>query len=288
MDLSWKAANSTTWVPLKLPRYLVQRIEGLGGVEVDLQTGRSPNQDGVTLLDQILGPRQISIHMVVFGPTVQSFKNARSQLHEMLNPKLGVGVLRVEHDGSVYRLEAVADGSPFWVPDSRGLKHQEVMIHLMAPTPFFMGGEASKGLYLVGADGGLTFAAQFPVQFSVLSSTDDLFNYGHVDTPIEITFYGPATEPRVDNVTTGKHIEVIQPLLAGEYLKINTRFGNKSVLLHDVNGDVTNAMHYITMESEFWQLIPGNNTLTYYAAVGESGPGDAMVEIAYDERYLGV
>ena len=49
------------------------------------------------------------------------------------------------------------------------------------------------------------------------------------------------------------------------------------------NGTQTNAMQYLTPDSTFWQLEPGENIVTYSAP-----SGSVKVTIEYASRYTGV
>ncbi len=53
--------------------------------------------------------------------------------------------------------------------------------------------------------------------------------------------------------------------------------------LQAANGTQTNAMQYLTPDSTFWQLEPGETIVTYSAA-----SGSAAVTIEYASRYTGV
>ena len=74
-------------------------------------------------------------------------------------------------------------------------------------------------------------------------------------------------------------------LLPGEKLVISTRFGNKFVKLINSDGVESNAMHYINLQSEFWNLLPGGNRVKFTAVENQQ---EAMVSVRWKNRYLGV
>lgn len=57
----------------------------------------------------------------------------------------------------------------------------------------------------------------------------NIVNDGHVETPIEVEFHGPAENPRVTNLTTGEYVQVNRTLTSDDVLFINTAFRNKIV-----------------------------------------------------------
>ncbi|WP_343241210.1 phage distal tail protein [Methanoculleus sp. UBA45] len=90
---------------------------------------------------------------------------------------------------------------------------------------------------------------------------------------------GPALNPVITNATTGESIGLTVDLAPGEWVEIRTAFGAASCRLHDGSS----AMGAVQPGSTFWQMQPGDNTLTY----ADSG-GDASVLIQYSPRYTGV
>ena len=114
-------------------------------------------------------------------------------------------------------------------------------------------------------------AFHFPLIFNpniifgvILNKTITIDNIGHVNTPINIKFFGPSENPVVTNETTG------------EFIKVD----NKYVRIDDVN-----AFGFIDPDSTFFNLIPGDNILTYDA---DSGSESAEVLITYRNLYTGV
>ena len=69
----------------------------------------------------------------------------------------------------------------------------------------------------------------------------------------------------------------------GETIVIDTTYGNLICRLQARNGTQTNAMQYLSSDSTFWQLVPGENIVTFSAP-----GGSATVTIEYASRYTGV
>lgn len=69
----------------------------------------------------------------------------------------------------------------------------------------------------------------------------------------------------------------------GQTVLIDTTYGSLLCRLQAANGTQTNAMQYLTSDSTFWQLQPGENIVTFSAPGGSAG-----VSIEYVSRYTGV
>lgn len=115
-------------------------------------------------------------------------------------------------------------------------------------------------------------------------SRKNIINTGHVETPVEIYFHGPAVNPSIKNITTGETIRIIRELTTDDVLYINTGFRQKKVEIIR-NGTRTDAFDYIDLSSRFFSLQVGDNVIEY---ASENGLAPQNVEIYYKNRYLGV
>src|SRR5690625_3537331 len=80
------------------PPFILSNIEGLGDVDADVQTQKSPFQDGETHIDTTLEPRYIDMEISIVGKGVDEY---RRKLSTIMTPKL-TGVLKYE-DNNVVR-----------------------------------------------------------------------------------------------------------------------------------------------------------------------------------------
>jgi hypothetical protein len=268
--------------------FLLQSIDGLGDVDADIQTQKAPFQDGSTYIDSVLQERPISMQIAILARDTATLIQQRQYLAAVFNPKLGPGTLRYENGGIVREIKAVPDGVPAFPSgkENRGARFQKALINLLCPDPFWLTEE--KVDQLVVWEGGLEFPLELPTFFAQQSENKAkiLLNDGDVETPIFVTFHGPATAPiRIINVTTGEFIEVNQSLLVNERLEINTAFGQKRVTKVLADGSQINAFHYITLDSTFFQLRPGNNLIDYSTGADYER---AAVKITWRNRYLAV
>lgn len=261
--------------------YILQFLSGVGGIETELYMEKSPFQDGSTYLDTGLNPRVISLEAAIIGEDDADLYNKRHRLLNILNPKLGKGKLTYSYAGGKKEIECTIDAPPVFPKgiENKGLAFQKTMFSIICPSPFWED-VFEESQEMSAWIGGLKFPFKLPMTFSKEGSTVAINNKGDVDTPVYIEFYGPASNPKITNLTTGEFICIKRDLLEDEILKISTLFGNKYARIED-----TNAFHYIDLDSTFWQLVPGENKIKYSAETGEE---QAKVKIAYRNRYLGV
>jgi len=119
------------------------------------------------------------------------------------------------------------------------------------------------------------------IELSATTTKLMVYNNGDVQSDAIIRFVGPAVTPYVENQTTGERIEVDRELDEGDVLEINSETGRVDII--DVDGR-HNAFNYITDDSEFITLAPGDNEIEFGSAGGALG----YIEIRGIERYAGI
>src|SRR5699024_8603476 len=85
------------------PPFVLSKIEGLGDVDADVQTQKSPYQDGISYIDTILEPRFIEMEISVVGPNIE---DKRRHLARVMNPKL-YGTFKYENNTVVRQIEGI-------------------------------------------------------------------------------------------------------------------------------------------------------------------------------------
>jgi hypothetical protein len=107
-------------------------------------------------------------------------------------------------------------------------------------------------------DNGLGFNLGFDLSFGGGGVVGQVLidNAGDEFTPPRLKVTGPITNPIIHNVTTDKEIRLIYTLAEGEYLEVETRSDDVSVLL---NGSSNRYSALDFLNSEVWELAPGVN-----------------------------
>lgn len=251
-------------------------VVGLDGLTNNIYTSKSPNQDGITIDNTDLQDRPVSLVGKIITTDKEEMQRCRNELLKVFNPKFG-GVLKYK---DLY-INCEVDIAPVFSYTSYNIL--EWIIELVAPNPYLeslqLGEEISTWI------GGLKFKFSLPFKLKQRGPTKkNIYNDGHVDTPIEIFFKGPAVNPSILNQTTGDFIKVNRALTSDDTLIINTEFGNKTVEI-ERNGIRTNAFNYIDLDSTFFCLRVGDNLIEYTT---ENDLTPQSVEIRYKNRYVGI
>lgn len=113
-------------------------------------------------------------------------------------------------------------------------------------------------------------------------SVFELVNSGHVETGIDLVIKasGEVVNPVFTNLDTGEYLKVNKTLVSGDTLEISTKRLNSFIRL---NG--TNISRYKDRGSKYFQLQPGNNTVTFSA---DSGYTLMSVFPKYRSEYYGI
>ena len=90
-------------------------------------------------------------------------------------------------------------------------------------------------------------------------------------------------KPRLTLTNTGEFIEVDKEMSAGEKMIITTEYGNKNVVYKNANGEHSSAYHLINLDSTFFSLPYGENTISFTSQLGEP-----QVYIYWRNYYAGV
>lgn len=270
------------------PPYILKSISGAGGIDVDIQLQKAPFQDGKTYIDNVVNERLITLNVVILSETEEERFQYRRGILRMFNPKLGIGTLTYLYDGGSREIQVIPKTTPVFNTDDPEAPNEqlETNIHILAPSPFWLDSLLQE-IEMADWIGGLQFPLEITTEgipFSISGSEVHVFNDGDVDAPVLIEFNGPALNPQVENLTTRNLIRIGRTLEAGDKLIIDTSFGNKSIrLLHGEKE--SNVMHWIDLQSKFWQLIPGENVIKYSA---DEGAEEATVQVTWKNRFVGV
>lgn len=266
--------------------YILTNIEGTGGVDTEIYTSNSPNQDGTSYHGNALSPRVLIIEGGIVGINKEDMFNKRAELSRVFSPK-GTGILTYINDAKEYHIECIVEQAPVWGEKVRKL--QEFMLQLYCPIPFWLDELIKEEIALWRG------AFEFPLE--ILSDGIEMgyresnliinvFNKGDVPCGMKIEFIALATveNPSLFDVNTREFIKINQTLIAGDVLTIETTFANKRIELNR-GGEVSNIFNFIDLDSDFLQLSVGDNVLRYDA---ETGIDNLEASIYYKPNYLGV
>lgn len=262
--------------------YFFQGTTGEDGLNSVITKISNYNQDGSSITNKQIGDRTITLTGIIKGNTKTELAEYRSKLLSIFNPKFK-GTLVYEFGEIKKQIECVVEAAPKFGTKNIW-KHESFMISLFCPNPFWKDISISSEEIITWI-GGMSFPFSFPVSFSTKGDpSKNIINDGDVETPIEITFKGPAINPKIINILTGEFIRVKRTLTSDDTLVINTEFGNKKVEILKIDGTKQNAFNYIDLNSSFFQLNQGDNVIEY----STDGLEPSSVAIKFRKRYLGV
>lgn len=269
--------------------YFLKDVVGLSDVPVDLISVRGYHQDGQTAQGQYLQARSVSFSVYVFGNSYDEVTARRRTLLHALNPK---NTYLVYYNNGIkeYRFSCrISVGGSFPTVDERGLGYTQICtVSINLDDPYLYDAEDTEVAMSV-EEALFSFPFSLPASgfsfSSLIGSNVVLFNGGDVPTPVRIQFLGGTVDPIITNETTGEFIKVIKSIGADEILEITTGYGNKKVEIIDDAGARTNAFQYIDTDSVFFDLVVGENIITFAAG---SGGESADVVIYFSNKYVGV
>lgn len=277
LNLKFECSNNVLNIE-KDSDYKLIKVLGIESSDYEINIEQYTQYDGGYTKKKRVLPRDISI--IVDYRNIDNASSERQKLIKFFNPKQQ-GILTVNYCGIeryiLYEVESFKDlRENLYEPLT-------FTVDLVCPDPYFK--EVILGEQISTWIGGWKFKFKLPFRFKQKGEPKkNIYNNGHVETPVEIIFRGPAVNPSVINHATGEFIKVERTLTSDDTLYITTEFGNKKVEI-ERNGVRENAFHYIDLDSTFFQLKVGDNKIEY-ATDNELEP--QSVEIRYRNRYIGV
>ena len=260
--------------------FILEKISGTGNVNTSINSMKPAFYDGNIYQSNSLEQREVILQGSILSRDLDGVFNLKSKMISTFNPKLGQGTLKYETPLGNREIKCIAE----IVFSDKYRNVEKFVITLTCDNPLWLDSykRVEKMAYILG---GLKFPLRLNTKFTHRSFKKKIINKGDVDTPLSITFFGPASTPIIKNNTTGEFIKVNFPIAEGEKLVINTEFGNKKVEIVKKDASIVDAFNYIDLESTFFDLQIGENIL-------EFGTGDdtkkAYVIVEYQNRYIGV
>lgn len=139
--------------------------------------------------------------------------------------------------------------------------------------------EAGVGFRYVFNDG----ATEYPVTIPRVVTPTTATITGDYKTPLQVSFNGPSTNPRIVNADTLEYIRLNTTLATGDTFTVDTTFGNKTVTLTQ-GGIVKNGIAFLDIGSTFFQLEPGANVVYFE---DDAVASTATATMTWTERYVG-
>ncbi len=268
--------------------YVLQKIEGTGGVKTTLLTSKAPGQNGKSYHGTLLEERTLPITGAIVGSSVEDTYKKRQILNSIFNPTLD-GTLTYINNAGTHTINCKVDSPPNFKDKVSVI--QQFLVQLYCPDPFWEDLQEDKN-EIANWVGDFEFDLEIPEEGIEMEHREsslivNVNNSGDVECGMRIEFTALATvvSPSLFDVYTRKFVKVKRTLQAGDKLVINTSFANKRVELIKSNGTTQNVFNWIDLQSDFLQLRVGDNLLRYDS---EQGIDNLDVAIYHKPLYLGV
>jgi hypothetical protein len=240
-----------------------------------------PNGDGETDTTALHGAAAVTLDLVLdaaVAPLTSLLDALRSYCHPAARP-----YLVVERDGTQRRVRLRADQSSAPLTDPT---HQQVQLTWRAPDGVMesLAEEIGTANAVPTDEGGFSFDLAFDLAFPASSAVGSVTvtNSGSTAVRPLLRLYGPCTDPRVENQTTGERLVFSGlAIAAGDWLEIDCR--NSTVRLNGLASQSRLGRLDFAV-SEFLQLVRDVNTVRYYPVSFGDG---ARMEVRFRSAWLG-
>ena len=259
--------------------FVVLDYSGLEATDYDLISKENINGMGAKLKKRKILPRPITIEFEYEGYEDRSAM--RQKLVGFFSP-LSSGLLRVRYMGVTRVITYEVQKLMFASKNVHDYISCLLELTCMDPAMLAEYSESDQMSTWIGG-----WKLKFTLPFHLRRrgpKQKTIINGGHLDTPVQVIFQGPAENPRIVNRTIGEQIIVNRTLTEDDFLRIDTDPDHISVKI-ERNGVVEDAYGYIDLDTDFFQLAPGENVIEY-GTDNELDP--QQVVIVHRERYLGI
>lgn len=294
----WDVILGNNTLPLtgRAPLDLVA-IQGIGSAPARRLVERGPFQDGDTDVGFRVDARTISLVLFFNAPTAALADTYRDLVYSYFRgTSIPLKLRCTRDDGAVRQIDCYVSGTVEAPNDdqSRVGYSQKVGVQLRAPDPVWYDPDGASLALLggssTGASGFVVPAAVNMVQAAQTYITRS-FALTYPGTWAEypvITVYGPATNVTITNQTTGDMLDFPSLVLTGgQWLQIDLRYGQKSVVDHAG----VNQIAKLSSDSDLatWRLaaapeaVDGINTILF--EVASSANNSTGVTFQYFNRF---
>ncbi len=274
---------------------------GEGQPPIEYLTTSGPFQDGETVRDYRLRPRILILGIRWQGCDRDGYWSRRAELLNILRPnRQTIGQVdpyrfrRRFNDRSIRDLYVMPSTGPGFTArdpgrwDERGFAET---IQLIAHDPTWYDPTDYSIVFTDVSSAELVFPIEFPILFSsgVINTSMALTYGGTWPAFPTIEIIGPATNPVIENTTTGERLEITYTLAALEVVTFDLAYGVKSI----TNGAGTSLIGNLSTDSDLatFHLEPppgavGGVNNIYVLATGTDAT--TQITVRWHNRYTGI
>lgn len=256
--------------------YDILSVEGWLNRDVQISTPNLPRYHGGLIGDSYHLERRVILTIEVSGTTVANRRTLLKAFQPLVDSESPFVLTLPGETARRIDCRPSRAASPINVPSELGLA--PFMVELIASDPAIYDDVLSTVNFGVFApSAGLSYPVAYPKAYGAGGSGAGtvVANVGDWETWPTLKINGPTsgtlTNPKLENVTTGKTIELNAnggvSISAGQQLIVETHPAKRSILF------ATGASRYGRQSdaSEFWPLVDGNNELRFRASGTTTG-----------------
>ena len=262
-------------------QYHLANIEGLLISGLEFASYNIPQSNTAGFVSNYTHSKVISIDIAVRGTDIDDFYNKRQALLKAIYPNTNQSVVftYTTEDSKVYTFEGylrtgVNEGE-------RTGAYQTIGFSIYVPSGTITNGNLnSTTLAQTGVASGAVLPWTLPILLGTVSGAGTLTNSGNGYATVNIQIVGPGEGFTILNQTTGDSFKVDGlTLTAGQIIEV---FGSTQT----VTQQGVSIYQYVTSDSNFITLAPGNNNLALYVDSGATS--DTKAIITWYNTYVGI
>ena len=265
--------------------FVMPTIAGLEYPATRVSSFDRSGQDGQIISNIFLGERRVTIEGKIYGlDSGTDYVTQRTNLISTLKPQKDANGLPIHRvlrgtgmDDIDYRLlvQVIALRMPHTNPRSSSFQ-----IDLLGAYPYVEKLTATTTSVSTYTGGGAVYPVIYPVIMTAGSGGEStITNNGNGEAYPTITLQGPLTNPRIENVTLSKWIQLNLSISSGVTVVVD--MFNRTI----VQAGVTNRLSSLSADSQFWWLEAGDNTVRLTSGItGEAG----LASVVHRDSYVGI
>ena len=262
-------------------QYHLANIEGLLISGLEFAAYNIPQSNRAGFVSNYTHSKVISIDISVRGTDINDFYTKRQALLKAIYPNTNQSVVftYTTEDSKVYTFEGylrtgVNEGE-------RTGAYQTIGFSIYVPSGTITNGNLNSiTLAQTGVASGAVLPWTLPILLGTVSGAGTLTNSGNGYATINIQIVGPGEGFLILNQTTGDSFKVDGlTLTAGQIIEV---FGSTQT----VTQQGVSIYQYVTSDSNFITLAPGNNNLALYVDSGATS--DTKAIITWYNTYVGI
>ncbi len=270
--------------------FILQDVEGFGGVENEISAQRQYNRPGASMVYQSLNVRNIVLRGVILAESDEDLDMYRRELSKAMNPELAGTLTYTSADEKTYEIDVQVEFAPDLDNKLEGVKIPFV-ISLQGLDVYWRDVSFYDSLIPLSQKVNLF---KFPLQiveefrFATIKSGEIVELQNDGDTEVggvfTIKLFSDTVNPKIYNVITQEYFGFVGTYSVGTVLTISTVRGNKYVR-KNVMGVETNAMSERDPSSTFLQIRKGSN---YFQVQADNGIEGTVVDLKFTPLVIGV